>query len=180
MSSFIDGFTSAFPITLMVLAVLGLTFGSRAIWLRTAQKRSVERIKQVAGFSRGAFTDANSRHCAPPELVEYREGAREGVLIDVFQDGDATVFFRDTQRYEVVKWVHLCRLPKPAFWTCEYGYHLNCVSGTGFMGDGVFCLNCGLDKYPESFPGLYNLRRAANSGDWGRINQLRAAKKGAG
>lgn len=51
--------------------------------------------------------------------------------------------------------------------TCR---HENVVSGTGGMGDGLFCLDCGIDKYPESFPNHGTILREATPEDWTVIN----------
>lgn len=37
---------------------------------------------------------------------------------------------------------------------CKLGLHLHCVDGEGMFGDGIFCLDCGQDKYPEVFNGF--------------------------
>lgn len=173
MNALLDNLIDAFPITLLTVATLGFVFGISRFWQRSRQKVSVERTLQVAGPRPGAFTDGNHRVCQPPELVEYKFGAREGVLADVFQDGDAVVFFRDTLRFEEVKLVYLCKLQKPARWACDYGFHLHCVTGTGIMGGGVICLGCGAD--PRKLSGLYNVRRNVTPLDRRRIAELREA-----
>lgn len=51
--------------------------------------------------------------------------------------------------------------------------HDNVVSGTGCMGDGMICLDCGLDKYPEAFPTEHGKIRNATPEDWKLINKIR-------
>jgi hypothetical protein len=67
------------------------------------------------------------------------------------------------------------------------GIHLRVVKGTGLMGDGWFCLDCGLDKYPEAWPGLwplpfriaddFHLAKEATDKDWEKINEKRKEKR---
>lgn len=61
--------------------------------------------------SSGGFTDANDRRVQSLDVVEYRFGARRGILMEALQDGDAFVMFRDTKIVEQVKWIHLCKVP---------------------------------------------------------------------
>lgn len=61
--------------------------------------------------SNAKFTDANGRTVEALDTVEYRHGARRGILLEVLQDGDAYVLFKDTKEQEQVKWVHLCKVP---------------------------------------------------------------------
>jgi hypothetical protein len=58
----------------------------------------------------GGFTDGNDKHVKAGDRVEYRFGARKGVLKDALQDGDAYVDFDDTKRTETVKWKNLCKI----------------------------------------------------------------------
>lgn len=60
--------------------------------------------------SKSGFTDGNDRHVESLDVVEYREGARRGILLEALQDGDAFVAFRDTKQVEIVKWHHLCKV----------------------------------------------------------------------
>jgi hypothetical protein len=57
------------------------------------------------------FTDGNNRSVRPLDVVEYRFGARRGILLEALSDGDAFVIFRDTKKIENVKWHHLCKVP---------------------------------------------------------------------
>jgi hypothetical protein len=57
------------------------------------------------------FTDANDRHVTSLDVVEYRFGERRGILMEALQDGDAYVLFRNTRQVELVKWIHLCKVP---------------------------------------------------------------------
>lgn len=63
------------------------------------------------GFE-GGFTDANHRYTEPLDVVEYQFGARRGILLQVYQDGDAVVLFRDTKEQEMVKFARLCKVPE--------------------------------------------------------------------
>lgn len=63
------------------------------------------------GYHNG-FTDGNNRHVEPLDVVEYRFGARRGILMEALHDGDAFVLFRDTRMVETVKWHHLARVPE--------------------------------------------------------------------
>ena len=58
-----------------------------------------------------SFTDGNDVSVAPDDEVQYRFGARHGILLEVLQDGDALVCFFDTAEVEPVKWTHLCKVP---------------------------------------------------------------------
>lgn len=171
MNDWVGTLVDAFPAALMTIAALGFVFGTSAIWRRKRQKAALEVTPQLAGFYRGGFTDGNHRVCRPPELVEYQFGDREGVMVEVFPDGDVVVFFKDTLRFETVKQVHLNKLQKPARWACAYGFHVHCVSDTGILGDTTVCLGCGFDR--RKFSGLYNLRRIATPQDKRRIAELR-------
>jgi hypothetical protein len=70
--------------------------------------------KQADGFINrneysGAFTDANGQHVTRGTRVEYRFGARRGMLLEATQDGDAYVMFDDTHLTECVKFINLCK-----------------------------------------------------------------------
>jgi hypothetical protein len=60
------------------------------------------------------FRDGNGVLVCAGDVVEYRFGARRGVLVIALQDGDADVRFDDGQR-ETVKWCHLCKVPPQYF-----------------------------------------------------------------
>ena len=57
---------------------------------------------------KSGFTDANRRHVQEGDEVEYRFGARRGVMVYCGHDGAALVRFFDSAREEDVNWVHLC------------------------------------------------------------------------
>lgn len=58
------------------------------------------------------FSDGNGRIVRPPDEVQYQFGARHGLLVEVFSDGDAYVrFFDNPTHTELVKWNHLCGVP---------------------------------------------------------------------
>jgi hypothetical protein len=59
---------------------------------------------------KGGFTDALGQSVRAGDPVEYRFGARRGVLTEALQDGDAEVFFEDTGEHEIVKWKNLCKV----------------------------------------------------------------------
>jgi hypothetical protein len=61
--------------------------------------------------TQSGFTDGNDRHVTTLDVVEYRFGARRGILMEALQDGDAFVLFRDTRKVEQVKWINLCKVP---------------------------------------------------------------------
>lgn len=61
---------------------------------------------------KGGFTDTNNRKVSVGDLVEYRFGARRGILQEALQDGDAGVVFLDINQAEVVKWIYLCKVPE--------------------------------------------------------------------
>lgn len=61
------------------------------------------------------FTDGNGQSVGVLEVVEYQFGARRGILMDVYQDGEAHVLFRDNRKLEIVKWKHLCKVPEIEF-----------------------------------------------------------------
>jgi hypothetical protein len=60
----------------------------------------------------GAFTDGNGRRVKAGDRVEYRFGARRGMLVEALQDGDARVIFDDAdiEHPETVKFCHLCKV----------------------------------------------------------------------
>ncbi len=60
----------------------------------------------------GGFRDGNGEDVSPPDRVEYRFGARRGVLVVVFHDGDAYVKFDGDEGDTLVKWRNLCRVPE--------------------------------------------------------------------
>lgn len=62
--------------------------------------------------SKAGFTDANNRSVCSLNVVEYRFEKRRGILLEVLQDGDAFVLFRDNKKVETVKWKHLCKVPE--------------------------------------------------------------------
>ena len=77
------------------------------------RKMTTQEIDDLVGkvtYFDGAFQDANGQHVTKGSRVEYRFGARQGILIEALQDGDATVFFEDTQQHESVKWINLCKV----------------------------------------------------------------------
>ena len=57
------------------------------------------------------FIDGNGCTVERGDRVEYRFFARRGTLGEVLQDGEAEVLFDDTNQWEMVKWVHLCKVP---------------------------------------------------------------------
>lgn len=57
----------------------------------------------------GAFTDANGKTVNIGDTVEYKVGARHGIVKDIFQDGDVTVEFLDNGERKCVKWIMVCR-----------------------------------------------------------------------
>lgn len=59
-----------------------------------------------------SFTDGNDEKVKPLDVVSYKFGKRRGILLEVLQDGDAFVIFRDTKKVEIVKWCHLCKVPE--------------------------------------------------------------------
>ena len=59
-----------------------------------------------------SFIDGNDQHCESLDVVEYEFGKRRGILLDVLQDGDAYVLFRDTKDVEIVKFRSLCKVPE--------------------------------------------------------------------
>ena len=62
--------------------------------------------------TRSGFIDANGRSVKEGDEVEYRHGARRGILEFCGHDGAAWVFFFDVRRSEDVNWVHLCGVPR--------------------------------------------------------------------
>lgn len=68
----------------------------------------------MSNLNDNGFTDGNGRRVGALDVVQYRFGARRGILLDVMHDGDAVVLFRDTREHETVKWHHLCKVPEYA------------------------------------------------------------------
>ena len=58
----------------------------------------------------GRFTDGNGQTVWKGYCVEYRFGERRGIVFEILQDGDARVWFSDTNQFEWVKWCHLCKI----------------------------------------------------------------------
>lgn len=56
------------------------------------------------------FVDGNGTRVEAGDNVEYRFGGN-GVVLEVFQDGDASVYFTDKREARTVKWTHLCKVP---------------------------------------------------------------------
>lgn len=59
-----------------------------------------------------AFTDANGMLVREGDEVQYRFGARHGILDFCGHDGSAWVSFFDNGRSEDVNWKHLCGVPE--------------------------------------------------------------------
>lgn len=57
------------------------------------------------------FKDANGREVFEGDEVEYRIGARRGIMYFCGRDGVALVQFFDTNKTEDVNWIHLCGVP---------------------------------------------------------------------
>lgn len=62
-------------------------------------------------MTKAGFMDANGRHVQEGDEVQYRLGARHGILEYCGHDGAAWVNFFDTGRSEDVNWIHLCGVP---------------------------------------------------------------------
>lgn len=58
------------------------------------------------------FTDANGLHTQEGDEVEYRVGARHGIMTYCGHDGSAWVRFHDTGNEEDVNWRNLCAVSK--------------------------------------------------------------------
>jgi hypothetical protein len=42
---------------------------------------------------------------------------------------------------------------------CRHGIHMRVLEGSGLMQDGLVCVDCGRDKYPEAFGHAVRIRQ---------------------